>query len=317
MELKLKDIEGLGPANLKKLKDSGIVTVQQLAVSDPTELSIRISCTKESATKYIQNSLKLINGNIESDFMSADKILEKRKQLNRISTGSKDFDEFLLGGIETQSVTEVYGEFGSGKSQLCYTLCVMAQQPIENGGLDSGVIYIDTEGTFRPERLLTIAEARGVPFDLSRVMGTKMSMSANLELIVRDLAKYIDQFKARLIIVDSIISLHRSDYAGRGTLAERQQRLNTVMHHLLRTAEMYNVAVVITNQVTSDPGQMFGDPIKPVGGNVIGHSATYRIYLKKHGKTRVARMVDSPYHEAKEVKFTVTTKGVDDVEDEK
>ena len=143
-----------------------------------------------------------------------------------------------------------------------------------------------------------------------------MYNSTQLELIIKDLGRYIDKYKARLIVVDSVISLHRAEYLGRGTLADRQQRLNSILHKLVRTAEIYNVAVVITNQVQSSPDQFFGDPTKAAGGNVIGHTSTYRIYLRKSGENRIAKIIDSPYHPYSDTRFTINHRGIDDLEDD-
>src|SRR6185503_19745385 len=230
----------------------------------------------------------------------------------------KALDELLLGGIETQAITEFYGEFGSGKSQICHTLCVTAQQPVEEAGLGGGVILIDTEGTFRPERIDQIARARGLDSEeiLKNVHIAKAYNSSHLELLVKDLGKFIEQFKAKLVIVDSIISLHRAEFAGRGTLADRQQKLNALLHRLVRIAEIYSIAIVITNQVQSTPDTFFGDPTKPAGGNVVGHASTYRVYLRKAGTDRIAKMIDSPYHPYGDTRFTVNEKGVDDIDED-
>jgi DNA repair protein RadA len=255
---------------------------------------------------------------LEKEFVTADSALEKRKAMLRCSTGSRALNELLLGGIETQAVTEFYGEFGSGKSQICHTLCAIATQPVEAGGLDGGVIYIDTEGTFRPERLNQIARARALEPShvLKNVAICKIYNSSHLELIVKDIGKYINDFKAKLVIIDSIISLHRAEFPGRGTLADRQQRLNSILHKLIRLSEIFNIAIVITNQVQSSPDTFFGDPTKAAGGNVLGHASTYRIYLKKSGENRVARIIDSPYHPYSDARFTLNEKGADDLEDE-
>ena len=201
---------------------------------------------------------------LEKEFVTADSALEKRKAMLRCSTGSRALNELLLGGIETQAVTEFYGEFGSGKSQICHTLCAIVTQPVEAGGLDGGVIYIDTEGTFRPERLNQIARARALEPShvLKNVAICKIYNSSHLELIVKDIGKYINDFKAKLVIIDSIISLHRAEFPGRGTLADRQQRLNSILHKLIRLSEIFNIAIVITNQVQSSPDTFFGDPTK-------------------------------------------------------
>jgi DNA repair protein RadA len=320
IELEIQDIEGIGPTTAKKLKEAGIVSVMDLAVATADELSVDINSSKESASAFIIAAQKLLRDSkvLEKEFVTADAALEKRRSMLRCSTGSSTLDELLLGGIETQAVTEFYGEFGSGKSQICHTLCAIARQPVESGGLDGSTIYIDTEGTFRPERVQEIARARG--FDpvqvLKNVAVCKVYNSSHLELIVKNLGKYVDDFKAKLVIIDSIISLHRAEFAGRGTLADRQQRLNSMLHKIIRLAEIYNVAIVITNQVQSSPDTFFGDPTKAAGGNVLGHASTYRIYLRKSGENRVAKMIDSPYHPYSDARFTVNERGADDMDEE-
>ena len=255
---------------------------------------------------------------LEKEFITADVALEKRRSMLRCSTGSGALDDLLLGGIETQAVTEFYGEFGSGKSQICHTVCATARQPVESGGLDANTIYIDTEGTFRPERVQEIARSRG--YDSTQILKSiavcKVYNSSHLELIIKNLGKYVDDFKAKLVVIDSVISLHRAEFAGRGTLADRQQRLNSMLHKIIRLAEIYNIAVVITNQVQSSPDTFFGDPTKAAGGNVLGHASTYRIYLRKSGENRIAKMIDSPYHPYSDVRFTVNERGSDDIEEE-
>lgn len=320
IDLEIQDIEGIGPTTAKKLKEAGIVSVMDLAVASSDELAVDLNSSKDSAASFIMAAQKLLRDSnvLEKEFVTADAALEKRKSMLRCSTGSIALDDLLLGGIETQAVTEFYGEFGSGKSQICHTLCATARQPIAVGGLDGGVIYIDTEGTFRPERVEQIARARG--FDPSQILKSvavcKIYNSSHLELIIKDLGKYINDFKAKLVVIDSIISLHRAEFAGRGTLADRQQRLNNMLHKLVRLTEIYNIAIVITNQVQSSPDTFFGDPTKAAGGNILGHASTYRIYLRKSGENRVAKMIDSPYHPYSETRFTVNEKGTDDIEEQ-
>jgi DNA repair protein RadA len=318
VELDIQDIEGVGPTTAKKLKEAGIVSVMDLAVTSAEELAVDINASKESAAAFVIAAQKLLRDSkvLEKEFVTADAALEKRRSMLRCSTGSSALDDLLLGGIETQAVTEFYGEFGSGKSQVCHTLCATARQPIESGGLDSNTIYIDTEGTFRPERIQEIARSRG--YEQERVLKSiavcKVYNSSHLELIIKNLGKYVDDFKAKLVIIDSIISLHRAEFAGRGTLADRQQRLNSMLHKIIRLAEIYNIAIVITNQVQSSPDTFFGDPTKAAGGNVLGHASTYRIYLRKSGENRIAKMIDSPYHPYSDARFTVNERGTDDIE---
>jgi DNA repair protein RadA len=319
-DIAIKDIEGIGPTTARKLSAAGISTVYDLATHTAVELSEKVKCSRDAAAKYITAAQKLMRENnlIDQEFMSASEAEGKRKEVLRLSTGSAALDKFFLGGIETKAVTEFFGEFGSGKSQLCHTVSAIACQPVEKGGLGGGVIYLDTEGTFRPERLRRIAELRGLDAEqvMSMVKSAKAYGSSHLEVLIGDLGKYVEQFNAKLVIVDSVTNLHRAEYIGRGNLAERQGKLATIMHKLLRTAEIYNIAVIITNQVHHSPDSMFGDPTKPAGGNIVGHASTYRIYLRKAGADRIARMVDSPSHPYTEQRFTVDESGVRDIEEE-
>jgi len=186
------------------------------------------------------------------------------------------------------------------------------------GGLDGGVLYIDTENTFRPERIVSIAKAKGLDPEkvLERIIVAKAYNSAHQELILQEAGPVIEENKIKLIVVDSAVGLFRAEFLGRGTLSVRQQRLNKFMHLLTRTSEVYNIAALATNQVQSSPDTFFGDPTRPIGGNVVAHSSTYRVYFKKSGKKRIARMVDSPHHPEQEVLFTVTEAGVADPEEE-
>src|SRR6187200_2091307 len=320
IELDIQDIEGIGPTTAKKLKEAGIVSVMDLAVTSAEELAVDINASKESAATFVIAAQKLLRDSkvLEKEFVTADAALEKRRSMLRCSTGSSALDDLLLGGIETQAVTEFYGEFGSGKSQICHTLCATARQPVEEGGLNANTIYIDTEGTFRPERIQEIARSRG--YDSSQILKSiavcKVYNSSHLELIIKNLGKYVDDFKAKLVVIDGVISLHRAEFAGRGTLADRQQRLNSMLHKVIRLAEIYNIALVITNQVQSSPDTFFGDPTKAAGGNVLGHASTYRIYLRKSGENRIAKMIDSPYHPYSDARFTVNERGTDDIDEE-
>ncbi|MDA4135859.1 MAG: DNA repair and recombination protein RadA [Thaumarchaeota archaeon] len=319
-ELDVTSIAGVGAVTKQKLNDAGIFTILDLATAGPSEIS---EATDWDITKSVDVNNKarkrLVEmGRLEPDFVSASDLLTRRRNITRISTGSKNIDDLLGGGIETWAITEFYGEFGAGKTQICHTLCCMVQQPIGEGGLDGGVVYIDTEGTFRPERVSEIATARGYDPDviLSRIMVARAYNSAHQELIVKDLGRIIEKNKVKLVVVDSAVAHYRAEFLGRGTLAERQQRLNRFMHAILRTAEVYNIAVVMTNQVQSSPDSFFGDPTRATGGHVVAHTSTYRIYLRKAGKNRIARMIDSPYHPERDAVFMLDERGIDDPPEE-
>jgi DNA repair protein RadA len=339
-DLQLQDLPGVEPYMLSKLKRAGIQSVTDLAVSTPVELiagdyadNSPIEADIETVFQLVTKAKKALmdSGVLDKEFCSGEQILEKRSQLVRFTTGSLHLDTFLKGGVESQALTEVIGEFGSGKSQLCHTLCVTANntnqqrnvggQKLVGNGNYINIIFIDTENTFRPERVHQIAEARGLDHEeiMKKIFVCRIHNSAQLEAVIKNLGKYIEQYEARLVIIDSIISLHRAEYSGRETLAERQQRLNIMLHKLVRLAEIYNVAVVYTNQVQSQPGVPFGtvDPTRAAGGNIIAHASTYRIFLSKAGRNRIAIMLDSPHHAYGQVKFTIGESGVQDVEVEK
>ena len=315
-ELELDTLPGVGPATKQKLIDAGISNVLDLATAGPMDIADAVDIDVTKAVDLNNKARKKLVElkRLEPDFINAADLLQKRKAIDRVSTGSNNLDDLLGGGIETWALTEFYGEFGSGKSQICHTLCVMAQMPKGQGGLEAGSIYIDTEGTFRPERIAEIAEARKLDPEeiLRKITVARAYNSAHQELIVKDLGKIIEANKIKLVILDSAVAHYRAEFLGRGTLAERQQRLNRFMHQLLRTAEIYNIAVVCTNQVQSAPDTFFGDPTRPTGGNVVAHTSTYRIYLRKAAKNRIARMVDSPYHPERDAVFVLNERGVDD-----
>jgi len=319
-ELELDSLEGVGPARKQKLMDAGIHTILDLAIRGPTEVADTVGLDMAAAIELCNKARnKLVElGRLEKDFVSASEIYKRRLNIDKITTGTKNLDDLLNGGIESQAVTEFYGEYGSGKTQLCHTLCIMVQLPKELGGLDAGALYIDTEGTFRPERIAGIAKARDLDPDqtLERIMVAKAYNSAHQQLIVQELGRVLDQNNIRLVIVDSAVAHFRAEFLGRGTLADRQQRLNRFMHLLVRYAETRNIAVVVTNQVQSTPDQFFGDPTKATGGHVVAHTSTYRIYFRRAGKNRIAKMVDSPYHMEREIPFILNEKGVDDPAEE-
>jgi DNA repair protein RadA len=324
-DLQLEDLPGVQPHLISKLKGAGIQSVLDLAASIHNELAVggegyegnAISSDTETISELVLKAKKALvdSGALIKEFSTADQVLERRKSLVRYTTGSKSLDDFLKGGIESQAITELTGEFGSGKSQICHTLCVTAAAANNSRGPINSIIFIDTENTFRPERVHQIAEARGLDSEeiMKKVFVCKMINSAQLEALIRNLGKYIEEYKAKLVIVDSIISLHRAEYTGRETLAERQQRLNVILHKLIRLAEIYNVAVVLTNQVQVSPDSG-SDSLKAAGGNIMGHACTYRIFLRKVGRDRLAIMVDSPHHAYSQVRFTLSEKGVENAQ---
>ena len=319
-ELRLDSLDGVGQVTTKKLTDAGIHNIMDLVVRGPVEVAEITGMDKETAEKIVNKARQQLveEGLIAKDFVSATEIYKRRQDIGRISTGTNCLDLLFDGGIETQALTEVYGEFGSGKTQFCHTMCVNVQKTKEEGGQEGGVLYIDTENTFRPERIVSIAKANGMDPEkvLDRIIVARAYNSAHQILILEEAGPIIKENNIKLIVADSAAGLFRAEYLGRGTLSERQQRINKFLHLLVRTAETYNCAAIATNQVMSSPDVFFGDPTRPIGGNIVAHTSTYRVYFKKSGKKRIARMVDSPHHPEQEVIFTLTEAGVSDPEEE-
>ncbi len=312
-ESPLNDLPGVGPAIADKLIEAGYADMMSIAVSSPKELSEVAEIGEPTAAKIIQAARK--QADIGS-FETGTALLERRAKIGSITTGSKAFDELMGGkGFDSQAITELFGEFGSGKTQLAHQLCVNVQLPVEKGGLDSQVFYIDTENTFRPDRIIQMAEAYDLDSDevLNKIHVARAYNSSHQMLLVDKVMELSKEFSARLLIVDSLTSQFRAEFVGRGALADRQQKLNKHMHDLLRWSDLYNGVVVVTNQVAAKPDAFFGDPTRPIGGHIVGHTATFRLYLRKSkGGKRIARLIDSPHLPEGEAVFSVSEKGIRD-----
>mgnify|MGYP000179701652 CR=1 FL=1 len=307
----LEDIDGVGKVTAQKLRDAGYTTVRDVAFASVRELAEVIG-SEERAKTIILNAQRLLG---IKPFMTALEYYQRRQAVRYISTGCRALDELLGGGIETRAITEFVGEFGAGKTQICHQLCVMVQLPPEKGGLAGKALYIDTEGTFRPERIMQIAKYRGLDPEeaLKNIIYARAYNSDHQIMIVDEAKKIIRQENIRLIVVDSLVAHFRAEYPGRENLAARQQKLNQHISQLLKIADIYNVAVVVTNQVIAQPDVFFGNPLKPAGGNVVAHGCTYRIWLRKGKENiRIAKVFDSPYHPEKEVTFRITEEGIVD-----
>ncbi len=309
----LEDLPGIGPAIAKKLAETGYRSPEAVAVATPKELSSAADIGETTASRIIEAAREMLN----IGFVSAQEVLEQRKATLQITSGTKNLDQLLGGGVETRGITEFFGEFRTGKTQLCHQLSVTVQLPEERGGLNGDAVYIDTEGTFRPERLVQIAtrfelEPQEV---LKRIVYARAYNSDHQLYLSQNIDGLIEKGRnIKLICVDSIIGHFRSEYIGRGMLAERQQKLNKHLHTLLRLSELYSLAVVVANQVMAKPDAFFGDPTQPVGGHIVAHNCTTRIYLRKSkGNQRIARLVDSPHLPESEVLFVIGEDGVSDI----
>ncbi len=305
-------IPGIGPAVADKLMSSGYLTLAAVAHASPIELVEHCEIGEQTAKRLITAA----RGQVGIGFQNAKELLKTRKKLVKIPTGSKSLDALLAGGVETSSLTEVSGEFRTGKTQICFQLCVMTAMDKKLGGLESGVVYIDTEGTFRPERIVQICQRFGAdPQEvLGRINVGRAYNSDHQMVLVLESPKIIKDGNVKLMIIDSLTSHFRAEYAGRGSLLERQQKLNKYLHQLLRLAEVYDIAVLATNQVLTKPDVLYGETIFPIGGNIVAHSCTTRVFLRKgKGDKRIARVIDSPHIPEIETVFSITAEGIVDV----
>jgi len=308
-QVPLEDIKGVGAKTAEKLRDSGYEELMSIATMSSGQLGEVADLGDKKAQSIITEARK----ELDIGFDSAKDRYDDRQEMKRITTGCDAFDEILGGGVETQAITEVYGEYGSAKTQLAHQLSCNVQLSEEDGGLGKGVVYIDTEDTFIPDRVEQMAEANGQ--DVEEVLDNihvARAFNSDHQMLLTDQAQEICQNNdIGLIVVDSLTAQFRSDYVGRGELAPRQQKLNKHMTTLLRLANAHNIAVLVTNQVMSNPDQMFGDPTKAIGGHIVAHNSAVRLYLRKSKKDkRIARLVDSPYMPEGEAVFKVKDRGI-------
>ena len=311
-EVTIEDLPGVGPATAEKLREAGFEELLAIAVMSPMELAEQAELGEAVSSKIIQAAKKLAN---IGGFISGNALLDRRKTVQKLTSGTSAMDELLGGGFETQSICEVFGEFGSGKTQIGHQLAVNTILPISQGGLNGEVFYIDTEDTFRPERIAQMAEAVGMdPQDaLDRIHVARAYNSAHQMLLVDEIKRMAKSIDVKLVIVDSLTSHFRAEYVGRGMLASRQQKLNKHLKELKQLSDVQNALILVTNQVMSNPAALWGDPTKAIGGHIVGHASTFRLYLRKSkGGRRIARLIDSPNLPEGEAVFTVTAEGLKD-----
>ena len=307
----IQDLNGVGPVTANKLREAGYDSIASLAIAPIRELIDKAGLENSVALKISRAARETI----QTDFITAKQLYERRKDLQRLSFASSNLDKLLGGGLETQAITEFVGEFGAGKSQICMKLSVITQLPAKDGGLEGKVLFIDTEGTFAAQRVYQMATAMQLDPEkiLDGIIYSRVYNSDHQILTVDHAFKICQEEKIKLLVVDSILSHFRGEYIGRESLSERQQRLNSHLHKLLRIAQALNLAVVVTNQVQANPQAFFGDPTRPAGGNILAHASTHRVMLKKASQgLRVAKIIDSPYLPESEAYFQITEKGVED-----
>lgn len=312
----VSDISGVGSKTSEKLEENGYQTIKSVAKTNPETLNQRTGLSEKKSKTIIDNAREhLATGGTR--FSKGKKMKEQQNKLGKISTGSEKLDKLLGGGVPTNYTTEAFAEAGGGKTQLAHTLSVNVQKPVEEGGLNGKALFIDTENTFMPDRIEQIAEAAGMDPEqaLDNIYVARSNDSDEQMELVDDASKLCAQDNIKLIVVDGLMSHFRAEYHGRGELGDRQDKLGTHLRNLQELAKTYDLAVYYTNQVLSDPGQMFGDPTKAIGGNVVAHSSAFRLYLSPRGKKGYsAKLVDSPNLPPGEIMYDIKEEGITDKE---
>lgn len=308
-DITVTDLPGVGVATAEKLSAAGYDDLLSIAVSSIGQLTDAAGVSEAVARKMIQNARE----NLDMGFQTGIEALQKRDSVQKFSTGNAGFDEMLGGGFETGAICECFGQYGSGKTQVGHLLAVSVQKEDP----EAVAVYIDTENTFRPERIAQFAKGFGLDPEkvLANIKVAKAYNSDHQMILaekVEDLIKNGD--KVKLVIVDSLTAHFRAEFIGRGTLAERQQKINKHMKTLAKLADQKNLCVYVTNQVMAKPDAFFGDPTEAIGGHIVGHNSTFRIYLRKGKKnSRVAKLIDAPNLADSECAFNITESGFEDI----
>jgi DNA repair protein RadA len=314
--MELEELPGVGESIAEKLREAGYLSIEAIACATTSELK-DVGVGEATAVKIVQAARESLHMGFETGL----EVLAKRETIGKLTTGSDELDKLFGGGVETQAITEFFGKFGSGKTQIAHQLAVNVQLPKSKGGLEGTALYIDTENTFRPDRIQQMAKAVKLKPEevLGNIMVARAYNSDHQMLLAEKAAELLKEKNVKLVIVDSLTAHFRAEYTGRGTLANRQQKLNRHMHTLQRKiGDLNNVAVVVTNQVMARPDILFGDPTAPIGGHIVGHHSTFRVYLKKgKGTKRVAELIDSPNMPDGECLFEVLTEGIKDSKEPK
>jgi len=316
IDLSVSQLDGVGAVTQKKLEAFGVTNLIDICVRGSREVSEITGVSKPTCDTWVFKAQKLLEDNdmIRKADMGVMDLMDYHENMPVLSTKCDDVDKLMGGGVRAEATYEIYGEFGAGKTQFCNTL---ACEAIKDEG---NVIWIDCEDTFKPRRIIEMLVAREeiTPEEarekLNQITYLYTPNTEQLLGVINGLSETLMTKKPKLVILDGAIGQFREEYLGRGTLAERQMQIARLMTHIKNISFYFRCPVVFTNQVQSDPSMMFGDPIKPIGGNVVAHASTYRLYFKKSGKKRVARMVDSPEHAQADAEYILTDKGLVNVE---
>lgn len=357
--LSLEDVPGIGPTALKLLKDANYTSTLSLIIKHPTFLKEVTGMDQDQAGEaflYMKKKLETA-GYIGKQEMTGTESLQERKKIQRVTTGCNAIDRLLNGGVECKSVTEFYGENGSGKTQLAHTLAVQVQRPFKDGGLfQEGekppiVLYMDTENTWRPERIISILAGKKLIVDfpiairdkltdqkqltpeekltfntikkqmekqaekyLDKIIIQKASNVYQLLILINNAAEVIRHLNIKLILVDSGTAPFRGEFLERGMMGRRSKLMNEMVHDLKLIAEFNNLPIVFVNQIYHSPTESYGkEEERAFGGNIVGHAIPYRLKMEKFTKTHKITIMKSPYQANDEARFKLTRAGLSDV----
>ena len=306
-DISLTSLPGVGPSTAEKLSLSGFDNLLAIAVATIGEIVEASGVSEIIARKIIQAA----RASMDMGFMSGEEVMIKRQQVQKLQTFCEPFDALLEGGFESRAITECFGQYGSGKTQIGHLLAVN----IQKNDPTAVAVYIDTESTFRPERIVQFAKGAGLdPNAVLRNIKVARAYNSDHQMLLAEKIEELikNGLNVKIVIVDSLTAHFRAEFVGRGTLADRQQKLNKHMHILAKLADMYNLVIYVTNQVMARPDTFFGDPTEAIGGNIVGHNSTFRIYLRKGKKgSRVAKLVDAPNIADGECAFFVKEEGLE------
>jgi DNA repair protein RadA len=326
----LKDVKGLGPKSLQKLQSAGILTLEALAIQDPAVMSDRTGIPEGSGTRFITQARLMLKEKMALDFIPGS-IASRVLDVPVFSTGIAGLDSILGGGLRSGAIYEFVGPARSGKTTLCSQCCVTVQLPPEGHKITVGkdqdylvrgrggpAIWLDTEKTFRPDRVSRIAERFGIDpkMAVESISYVKVVNAHHMRWLVEERLPFVlDATNAKLIVVDSLIRHFGAEFIGRETLAKRQQIISRLLQVLIEYADAYEATVIYTNQIRANPTP-YGGPTKEAGGNILAYGSTYRIRLKpKKGEERSAAVRDAPDLPEEETTYYLTEVGLVDKPD--
>ena len=321
------EIVGVGRMTAERLRSVGITKIKHLILMSPEELSRITGMDKERCESIISNARQYVG---YREFITAYDLKKLFSSLrNRLKLHCDALDDLLGGGFRIGAIYEFVGEFGVGKSQICYQASVTVQLPPEQGGLNGAVLFIDTEGTFMPDRIEVIAKRFKLDPEqvLNNILYKRAFTTDDILDVVTKLPLISDEFasshgrRIKLVVIDSFVAPFRAEYVGRENLPARAQKMSKILQKLLLYLTLEGAVGIITNHVQAQPDiRMTSDSLepgkKPWGGHTLAHLATYRIWLfresryREKGEKRVAKIFDAADLPSKEATFLITDEGL-------